>query len=80
MAAKAAAKVATVPLSAPVEYEWNDELEELTVYIYRGAIYYISNRNELWEMNKDRTFGNWVGVYNPLTDEIDTSAPEPLIF
>lgn len=77
-AAKKAAKAAAAPPPPPPAEETEDS-DQLSAWTHKGEAYYRSSRNELWKQNADNTLGDWVGVYNPMTDKIDTSAPEPAL-
>jgi DNA mismatch repair ATPase MutL len=61
-----------------VKEEPKEETEDggLTEWTYEGTTYFKSSMNELWLVDGDK-LGKWVGVYNSVEDEIDTSAPEP---
>jgi hypothetical protein len=69
--------------AAPPPPEEDEEEESLSPFKHKDkktkkeTSYYKSSRNELWLMNPDKTQGEWVGLYDPKKDTIDTSAPEP---
>ena len=83
-AAKKAAKAAPAPAPAPAEKAEDsdaeaDDANELSTWTHKSTNYYRSPRNELWKQNPDNTLGAWVGIYNPTTDKIDSTAPEPVL-
>ena len=46
---------------------------------FRGKTYWRTADNECWLSTKSGGRGEWAGVYDPTTDKIDDSVPEPEI-
>jgi hypothetical protein len=46
-------------------------------WTYKGKKYLRNFDGETWSVGADGGCGNWVGLYNNKTDNLDTSAPEP---
>ena len=80
-AAKAAAK--GKPVAAPVAAKPSapaapaqQEEESLSAWTHKGTAYYRTSINECWLKAADGSMGKWVGIYNPVSDEVEP-APEP---
>lgn len=46
-------------------------------WTFKGKNYFRSGHNEVWEVAEDGDMGDWVGMYEPASNSIDTSVPEP---
>jgi hypothetical protein len=56
-----------------------DTEEFITVWEYEGQLYLKTMANECWHTKNGKDFGEWVGIYDPITDSMDTSYPAPLV-
>lgn len=77
---------AAKPLSAPKTKKAVEEVDSweppknpssVKGWTHKGTNYYRSGRNEVYEVDDNGEMGNWVGLYDPASNSIDTSAPEP---
>ncbi len=63
---------------AEAKPEAADEEEETPKpWDFKGKKYYRNGLNQVWEMQKNKMPGAWVGVYDPLANKIDTTAEAP---
>lgn len=51
--------------------------DAITPWTHKGKKYLRSGRNECWAMTAAGKMGKWAGLYDPESDKIDASAPEP---
>lgn len=69
-------KAAGVAAAAAAAKEEEDE-DAITPWTHKGKKYLRSGRNECWAITAAGKMGKWAGVYDPESDKIDASAPEP---
>jgi hypothetical protein len=79
--AKKAAKAVPVPVPAPVPAPVAEAEEDAEEWIRKsiGGKKHLWNpaNNQCYHCETDGSQGAWAGLYNPKTQKIDTSAPEP---
>lgn len=46
-------------------------------FLLNGILFYRNGQNGLWLRFKEREVPRWVGVYDPLTQKVDTTIPSP---
>ena len=81
-AKKPVAKKAAGAKAEPKKAEPKKAVEEadedaITPWTHKGKNYLRSGRNECWTMTAAGKMGKWAGLYDPESDKIDASAPEP---
>jgi hypothetical protein len=77
--AKKAAKAVPVPVPAPAPVAEAEEDAEEWIRKSIGGKKHLWNpaNNQCYHCETDGSQGAWAGLYNPKTQKIDTSAPEP---
>ena len=73
--AKAEPKKAEPKKAAPAAEEADENA--ITPWTHKGKKYLRSGMNECWAMTAAGKMGKWAGLYDPESDKIDASAPEP---
>jgi hypothetical protein len=70
------------PITEPVIPKSSSEEEDdgvARIWTFRGKKYLKTSMGECWLAREDGSMGTWAGIYNPVEDKIDDSAPEPEI-
>jgi flagellar biosynthesis GTPase FlhF len=79
---KVAPKKLTKVQAADAEPHWecpdDDGVYPWTWKTGGGKDYFRNHSNEVWEKGADGGLGKWVGLYDPITNKMDTDAPEPV--
>lgn len=73
-----APKPVAKPKPAVKKEEWTcPDDGQLYPWTFGGKKYLRNSSNEVYEADDDGSLGNWAGVFDPTTNKIDDSVPEP---